>query len=206
MTARDEEPALPDGARLDDRVLATLHGLNGRIAFSGLKRALGAHPESLSRTLRRLEREGRIERVEGAYRALEPASSPADGRDPEGVHTVAQLELPPGVDPASLFARLSGRWFGTLRWMGVLDRRGHRWMVWGGRDSGARVLLELRGGRVRVGVPGPAYDDDPGEAEDSAFELLSHVVEAIRLPVAAAPAGGVRTFESLPSELPVWPN
>ena len=55
---------------LDDRVLTALQGLSGRIAFSGLRRVLRTHPESLSRSLRRLEREGLIERSDGGYRAL----------------------------------------------------------------------------------------------------------------------------------------
>lgn len=194
MTGRPSDSSAPHPGRLDDRVLAALQGLPGRIAFSGLRRALGAHPESLSRTLRRLEREGRIERIGGGYRALGPPAPPVGPAAPDGVRTVARLDLAPGTDPSGLFARLSGRWFGTLRWVGVIDPPGGHWLVWGGRDGGARVLLGVRRGAVAIAVPEAAYAEDPTEAEEAAFELLSHVVEAIRAPANDAVGPTVRGF------------
>jgi DNA-binding Lrp family transcriptional regulator len=194
MTDRGEEPGAPFSGRLDDRVLAALHGLPGRIAFSGLRRALGAHPESLARTLRRLEREGRVERVGGAYRALKSGAPPTSA----GIRTVAQLDLAAGADPTALFARLSGRWFGSLRWVGVIDAPEGHWLVWGGRDGGPRVMLGLLRGSLAVGVPRRTYADDPAEAEDAAFELLSHVVEVIRAPPSDGAAPTVRAFARIP--------
>ncbi len=175
---RDEPPAALSG-RLDDRVLETLQELHGRIAFNGLRRALGAHPESLSRALRRLEREGLVERSSSGYRSLVRAPS-LDPSDTTPLRPIARVRLPDGVTPESVRARLSGRWFGTLRWVGVIDRPSHRLFAWAGRDGAGPVLLGIEGRDLRVYVPDGAGPADPSDAEDAAYELLAHAVGALR--------------------------
>lgn len=168
----------PSGG-LDERVLSTLQGLQGRIAFSGLRRALHAHPESLSRSLRRLEREGLVERSDGGYRALgelpRRASSPATG-----LRAIAQVDLPPGTPPDSVLGRLAGRWFGALRWVGRVDGPSGPLLAWAQRDGVGYVLLGIDRGVLRVYVRDEASGDDPNESEDSAYELLAHAAEALR--------------------------
>lgn len=176
-----------DSGRLDERVLTTLQGLSGRLAFSGLRRFLGTHPESLSRSLRRLEREGLVERVDGGYRALALAPK-VDARSDHGLRSIAAIDLPPGASAAELLGRLTGRWFGTLRWVGLLERPEGELLAWARRDGGGLVLLGLRRGVLSVYLPALREDDDPSEAEDAAYELLFHVVEAIRPGGTTAPA------------------
>jgi hypothetical protein len=179
MTTDWDELSGERSTGLDERVLSTLLGLQGRIAFSGLRRALHAHPESLSRSLRRLEREGRIERSSDGYRAIDGGSS----RLPPGtseLRPIAQVELPPGAVPGSVLGRLSGRWFGSLRWVGVVDRPTGRLLTWVRRDGVGYVLLGIHRGVLRVYVRDGDSGDDVGEAEDSAYELLTHAVDALR--------------------------
>lgn len=199
----EEPPRAADGGRLDQRVLSTLQGLAGRVAFSGLRRVLGTHPESLSRSLRRLEREGLVERVDGGYRAL--ADRPTvERRSARGLRSIAEIDLPPGTSPPGVLGRLSGRWFGTLRWVGLLERPEGQLLAWARRDSSELVLLGLRGGVLRVYVPDAGREMDPGETEESAYELLFHAVEALRPapgPMAEA-AAGLRAFTLGP--LPSW--
>lgn len=193
---------IPEGpARgLDERVLSTLQGLRGRIAFSGLRRVLHAHPESLSRSLRRLERAGRIERTDGGYRALEGAlgSTP---RTASGLRPIAQVELPPGTPPDSVFGRLSGRWFGSLRWVGVVDGPSGRLLAWARRDGDSYVLLGIHRGVLRVYLRGERAEDDENESEDSAYELLGHAVDALRVPGHSA-ASPVTFLSAGGTELP----
>ena len=175
-----------DGSsRLDDRVLTALEALHGRIAFSGLRRALKAHPESLSRALHRLEREGLVERAEGGYRAL--AREPK--LDPPSVarlRPIAHVRVPLGAAPEAVLGRLSGRWFGSLRWVGRIDRPSRQLLAWARRDGTGLVLLGIHGGSLRVYVPDGPELGDLTEAEDAAYELLGHAVEAMRPP----PGGG----------------
>jgi hypothetical protein len=175
---RDDALAGPVGG-LDERVLATLQGLQGRIAFSGLRRALHAHPESLSRSLRRLEREGLVERSDGGYRALRgpPGGGTSASSD---LRAIAQVDLPPGAPPDSVLGRLSGRWFGSLRWVGLVDGPTGPLLAWARRDGVGYVLLGIDRGVLRVYIREESSGDDPTEAEDSAYELLGHAVDALR--------------------------
>lgn len=178
MTSLREAPLESSGG-LDERVLSTLQGLQGRIAFSGLRRVLHAHPESLSRSLRRLEREGLVDRSDGGYRAVgEPARGEAHGS--LDLRPIASVDLPPGAPPESVLGRLSGRWFGSLRWVGVVDHPSGRLLAWARRDGAGYVLLGIDRGVLRVYVRGESSGDDPNEVEDSAYELLGHAVEALR--------------------------
>jgi len=181
---------------LDERVLSTLQGLSGRIAFSGLRRVLHAHPESLSRTLRRLEREGLIERLDGGYRAMggTPTGIPPATSD---LRRIAQVDLPPGTPPDSVLGRLSGRWFGALRWVGVVEGPSNRLLAWARRDGTGYVLLGIKGRVLQVYVRGDVTGDDPSEAEDSAYELLVHAVGALR-PSLHGASGSVTFFAHEP--------
>ncbi len=174
MSGAKEEPI--GTGRLDDRVILTLQELNGRIAFSGLRRALGAHPEALARSLRRLEREGLVEHAAGGYRALAPEMPEAPALT-DDLRPLARVELPLGTTHDSVVGRLSGRWFGSLRWVGVIEGARGPLLAWARRDGSGYVLLGVRAGRLEVFVPG---DAGPGEAEDAAYEVLAHALEALR--------------------------
>jgi hypothetical protein len=187
---------------LDDRILSMLQGLHGRVAFNGLRRKLGAHPESLARALRRLEREGLVERADGGYRVLatagpEPAASVTDLRP------IARIELPRDLDEATILARLAGRWFGSLRWVGVVEQPGRRLLAWARRDGYGQVLLGVNRGVLRVYVPGDGDQDDAGEAEALAYELL---VQAVGVVQPGGAGGGAAYFRLTDPERVVVPT
>lgn len=194
----DDLPSNASG-RLDDRVLSALQGLPGRVAFSGLKRVLRAHPESLARALRRLEREGLVERVDGGYRALAGAEAPSDLT--RGLRAIAAVDLPDATSADTLLARLRGRWFGSLRWVGVVDRGDERLLAWARRDGSDSVLLGLDRGRLRVFVP-TAPSTESSDSDDAAYELLVHVVDALR-PVGTTVAA-VSFFAARRAFAPEW--
>ncbi|HLM70087.1 MAG TPA: hypothetical protein VK423_01720 [Thermoplasmata archaeon] len=197
---RDEPSPAPAGG-LDQRVLSTLQGLQGQIAFSGLRRALHAHPESLSRSLRRLEREGLVERSENGYRALSPPSGGAL-HGPVDLRPIAQVDLPPGAPPESVLGRLSGRWFGSLRWVGVVDSPTGRLLAWARRDGGGYALLGIHRGVLRVYIRENDAGEDTNDAEDSAYELLVHAANALR-PSGHDPLGPVSFLAA--QDLPPYP-
>jgi hypothetical protein len=177
--AEEQPTEIVAGGRLDDRVIVTLQELHGRIAFSGLRRALGAHPEALSRSLRRLEREGLVERSADGYRALTP-ERPPDPTLAADLHSIAHVDLPIGATRESVLGRLSGRWFGSLRWVGEIDAPRGRLFAWARRDGSGYVLLGVRAGRLEVFVPGDAGPGETSEAEDAAYEVLAHALESLR--------------------------
>ncbi len=164
--------------RLDDRVLLALEERSGRIPFSGLRRALGAHPESLSRALRRLEREGLIERSTEGYRSVRRPERTAD--PPTELRSVARIDLPGGVDSAMVLEQLHGRWFGSLRWMGVVDRPDGRLLAWARRDGSGSVLLGVQDAALEIFISGDPERADPADSEDAAYELLVAVADTLR--------------------------
>jgi hypothetical protein len=170
--------------RLDDRVLGALNDFPGRIAFNGLRRALGAHPESLARALRRLEREGLIERSSEGYRALTPETPGASSLVAD-LRPIAQVRIPSGSSPGSVLARLTGHWFGGLRWVGAVDRPSGRLLAWARRDGSGYVLLGIHDGSLRVYVPDEGGPGEVAESEDAAYEVLAHAVAALRTPADA---------------------
>ncbi|HXW66561.1 MAG TPA: hypothetical protein VEL82_01575 [Thermoplasmata archaeon] len=190
MTREEDLIGAPPGGRLDDRVIVTLQELGGRIAFSGLRRALGAHPEALARALRRLEREGLVERSASGYRAL-LGTPRLDRALTDDLRPIARVQLPLGVTSDQVLGRLAGRWFGSLRWVGVIDGPSGRLLGWARRDGSGYVLLGIAERSLRVYVPGGEEAGELGEAEDAAYEVLAQAIEALR---PLAPTGSVARF------------
>lgn len=172
-TPSDASSNVDTGGRLDDRVLRTLTSLPGRVAFNGLRRVLGVHPESLSRALRRLERDGAVERTAGGYRLREPAHAPSRDADAQGPRVVAEVQLAPTVRTEDVITPLAGRWFGNLRWVGLDERPEAPRLAWSPRSGPGQVLLEVRHGTLRVMVDGAAD-------EEAAYELLAHALPRFR--------------------------
>ncbi len=177
MSRGGVEPEPEPKGSLDDRILWALDGLHGRVAFSGLRRKLGAHPESLARALKRLEREGLVERGDGGYRSLS-ATTPSAGA--EALRPIARIELPSDLDESAVLGRLTGRWFGSLRWVGVIEEPGRRLLAWARRDGRGQVLLGVQRGTLRVYVPESGGVIDSSEEEALAYELLVQAVSALQ--------------------------
>jgi hypothetical protein len=180
--------------RLDDRVLEFLTKRSGTIAFSGLRRALGAHPESLTRALRRLEREGAVRREDGGYALTVPGPDPGPAPETLKARSVATVQLPPGVDRDSLFAILAGRWSGPLRWVGVYDRPGDPWLAWSLDGAPGHVLLSVRKGSLRILVDRPREASDGERLERAADDLLLRILERMKS-VRPSGATGFTTFD-----------
>ncbi len=110
--------------------------------FDGLKRRLGAHSETLSRTLDRLESEGIIEKGEQGYRVT------LRGRDYANFHplsiseerlTLLRTLLPYDGNPRDIATSLKGRWFGMLRWLGYSESEDGITLKWVTEDGGIQI-------------------------------------------------------------------
>ncbi len=172
----------PPDPRLDDRVVEILTAHAGRIAFNGLRRTLRAHPESLARALRRLERSGLVSRREDGYALIADAALPSRARaapfvDPRSVASVA---LPPGIQDAEVLGALAGRWFGSLRWVGIYERPDDPYLVWSVGESRGHVLLSVRRGTLRVLVDQPRESPEGPRLEEAAHELLIQGLTRLR--------------------------
>jgi hypothetical protein len=160
----------------------------GSIAFNGLRRSLKAHPESLTRALRRLERYGVVEHAPTGYRLTgapggpegPPPSEPSGAPELRWI-PVAEVALAPATDPKALLGLLAGRWAGSLRWVGIYDRAEDPLLVWSRRDGPGQVLLSVRSGRLRVYSELPGSSPEATEGVNAAArELLAFALERVR--------------------------
>lgn len=166
-------------APLDDRVVELLTERPGRVAFNGLRRALDAHPESLVRSLRRLERHGVVRHEADGYVLVDRPDVPAPpvARAPR---PFAEVTLAPGVSRTALFGRLAGRWFGRLRWVGLYEPSDGPWLVWSVEGApGEQVRLGVLRGRLSLVIDRPAGGPPDGKADEAARSLLRHAVDAL---------------------------
>jgi DNA-binding Lrp family transcriptional regulator len=163
--------------RLDDRIVALLESNPGRLAFNGLRRALQAHPESLQRALRRLEREGVVRRESVGYSLARAGSSPVPVAPSPPSHEVAVVELPPGTGVEEFLGRLAGRWVGSLRWVGLLDDPDDPRLVWAVPGTEGRIVAAVRDGRLRVWVESARSPPAPSLL-DAAHDLVVFSVRA----------------------------
>src|SRR6266566_7877100 len=82
---------------------------SSQVAFQGLRRRLGIHPEQLSRALHRLAEDELVERTDLGYRVSRRALgilSPASLRTAQPTVTILQTSLPSHVDLRGLVGAL----------------------------------------------------------------------------------------------------
>jgi len=168
-------PAMPGAQSLPVREQSILDALagDGAVSFQGLKRLLGLHPQTLSRSLARLRRDGLVVGDEGGYRLAQPllpetatdagrALMPTIPVEQSAVLAAVLLENP---DMArQLEQALSGRWFRTLRWLGKAKAAGVTILAWLVEPDGTVLRLVLDGRHARIEVAEEARDDAPVHA------------------------------------------
>ena len=182
-------------APLDERVVEFLTERPGRVAFNGLKRALDAHPESLVRSLRRLERHGVVRKEADGYLLTDRPEVPSS-RIPTRSAPFAEVTLAPGVPRSELFGRLAGRWFGPLRWVGLYEPPDGPWLVWSIEGTRDQIRLGIRRGRLTVAVDRKDLTQPDPRTEDAARSLLRHALDALGPVDPASP--GPLTFSPSP--------
>ena len=157
MVPGETEPSVAQGVDLREHDRHVLEFLSqdpsSHVAFQGIRRRLGIHPEQLSRALHRLSDDGLVERTEHGYRATAKAltviSPDVLTRTPEGL-TVLETYLPADVHVGGLVDALQGRWFGPLRWFGFSQDEGELRLWWSTEDNGIQLEVRLHDGRLRI--------------------------------------------------------
>jgi DNA-binding Lrp family transcriptional regulator len=153
--AYDEAPPeLEDRER--DVVQELARSVDGRTAFQGLRRRLGLHQQALTRTLRRLERQGVVSRSEQGYSLTVQGRAALRGQVPAvkrgEILPVLQALLPPSVTADEVADRLARRWFRDLRWYGREDKPGEVALHWLTVDTGSLVRVRFAGGMAVLEV------------------------------------------------------
>lgn len=179
---RSIDQAVAEPMELDDREMDVLRELarggdEGRTAFQGLRRRLGLHQQALTRTLRRLERQGVVHHDAQGYALTGQGQVAMRGRAPlmkrgEAL-PVLQALLPPTVTAEDVADRLARRWFRDLRWYGRADTPAGTALTWLTLDRGLIVRVRFASGMAVLEVEVP-----PGERLE-AFPAAQAVLRAL---------------------------
>lgn len=145
--------------------------------FDGLRRITGAHPETLSRALERLEEDGMIVRSPEGYSATEKARELVPLRPAYAVgKTVPILHtfLPYGAAVGTIVAALKGRWFDRMRWVGMANAEDDVVMKWVTEDGSALVDAKISAGQLDISAR-IRKEEDLKEAVRAAHQLMGRI-------------------------------
>ena len=145
--------SLDDFQTNDKKVLSLLNQdsdvSDSQYTFNGLVRKLGIHQQSLTRSLHRLETAGLIKKTDHGYKLtknldsilvkksridLENLSNNLSHQSDE-FEQILQLYIPNDILVEDVINKLLGKWFGTLRWIGIVQGDGGYVLQWASSDK-----------------------------------------------------------------------
>lgn len=142
-------------------------------SFDGLQRSMQMHPETLSRSLTRLEEEALIQKTPEGYRLLTRGAHPAQLTERHTIQ-LAQTLLPTQTTSSTLLQRLKGRWFGRLRWLGYSQHANGLTLKWTTADG--RIHLHAKQEGPLLTLQASLREETPlDEAVPLAHQLLSQL-------------------------------
>jgi len=152
-----------------------------QVAFQGLRRRLGIHPEQLSRALHRLADDDLVERTDLGYRVTPRAMhvlSPERLRTEAPGITILQTYLPANLDLRGLVQALRGGWVGPLRWYGLSEFADGMRLTWALEDDTTRLETFIRPGQLVVTAK-VASPDRLDDATRLGHQLFQHIVREV---------------------------
>lgn len=145
--------------------------------FDGLRRITGAHPETLARSLGRLEDDGFVVKSPEGYSITDKAKGSFVFRQASGgakrvpiLHTF----LPYEASAMKIVSALKGRWFDTIRWVGMAESDEGYIMKWVTEDGSATIDAKLSAGQLDIDAR-IAEDSDLPKAIRAAHQLIGRI-------------------------------
>ncbi|CUR52086.1 conserved protein of unknown function [Nitrosotalea devaniterrae] len=188
--------SLDDFQTNDKKVLSLLNQDGGvsdnKYTFNGLVRKLGIHQQSLARSLHRLENAGLVKKTDYGYKLTKNLDSILVKKsriDLENLskiisHQYAQFEqiiqlyIPTTVKVEDVVNKLLGKWFGTLRWIGIVEGDGGYVLQWESNDK-YHVNLKLVS-RYAVVESDASGAKNKSEATINAHRILEQITKLLK--------------------------
>jgi DNA-binding MarR family transcriptional regulator len=145
--------SLDDFQTNDKKVLSLLNQdsdvNDNQYTFNGLVRKLGIHQQSLTRSLHRLESAGLVKKTDYGYKLIKNLDSilvkksridlenlsKRISNQCEQFEQILQLYIPTDIKVEDVVNKLLGKWFGTLRWIGIVEGDGGYVLQWASSDK-----------------------------------------------------------------------
>jgi len=145
--------------------------------FDGLRRITGAHPETLSRALDRLEEDGMVVKSPEGYSATEKAKGLVQIRPTSSTGKrvpILHTSLPYGASLEIIVQSLKGRWFDRVRWVGMSEGEEGIVMKW--VADGGSVLIDARFSSGQLDIEARIRkDSDLPSAVRAAYQLIGRI-------------------------------
>ena len=145
--------------------------------FDGIRRITGVHPETLSRSLERLEEGGLVVKSPEGYSVTDKARESFAARPVYGgarkipiLHTFLPYEASAGT----IISALKGRWFDTIRWVGIAENDEGFVMKWVTEDGAATIDARFSAGQLDVNAKVLKETDLP-KAVRAAHQLIGRI-------------------------------
>ena len=159
--------------------------------FDGLRRITGVHPETLSRSLERLEDGGLVMRSPEGYSVTEKAKGSFAARPTySGARRVPILHtfLPYEASTRTIVSALKGRWFDTIRWVGMAEAEDGVVLKWVTEDGTATIDARFSAGQLDIDAK-VANEADLPKAVRAAHQLMGRISKLYASPrLSAKPA------------------
>jgi hypothetical protein len=167
---------------LDPRELEVLKLLstdqNAYYSFQGLRRRLGLHQETLTRTLKRLEEAHAIEHSPDGYKVRGSGNtfSFTVRTGQPNPKPVIEAYLPSQIDVTILFQKLRGRWFSNFRWLGYSRDGNILSMSWISEDGRVQLQARINSGKITIATD--TYNtQNESEQIAAAYQLFDHITK-----------------------------
>jgi len=189
--------SLDDFQSNDKKILSLLNQdsdlADNQYTFNGLVRKLGIHQQSLSRALHRLEDAGLVQRTESGYKLsknlrsvlvkkaridLEHLSQKISKQHLRFVQ-ILQLYIPTTVKVDELVGKLVGKWFGNLRWIGLIEGDGGYVLQWASSDK-FQINLKIVS-RYATIESNATSDKDNADAIVGAHRILEQITKVLKV-------------------------
>ncbi len=132
-----------------------------QVAFQGIRRRLGIHPEQLSRALHRLADDDLVQKTDVGYRVTPKALSifsPKEWTAERPGSTILQTHLPADVDVRALVSSLRGSWVGPLRWYGLVESADELRLSWALEDESIQLSVRIHAGQLAIEADMTSHD------------------------------------------------
>lgn len=132
-----------------------------QVAFQGIRRRLGIHPEQLSRALHRLADDDLVQKTDVGYRVTPKALSifsPKEWTSERPGSTILQTYLPADVDVRALVSSLRGSWVGPLRWYGLVESADELRLSWALEDESIQLSVRIHAGQLAIEADMTSHD------------------------------------------------
>lgn len=152
--------------------------------FDGLRRITGTHPETLSRSLERLEDDGVLVRSSEGYSVTDRAREAFELKPAHAGATrvpILHTFLPYEASAAKIASALKGRWFDTIRWVGMADSEEGFVMKWVTEDGSALIDAKFAAGQLDIDARVSKESDLP-KAVRAAHQLMGRISRLYQSP------------------------